>query len=117
MRLSDVREVWSLAWPTVVTMTSYTMMQFVDSLMVSVLGPVEVAAQGNGGMWSWVAISIAFGILALVNTLVAQRATGNLFDTQRVCRHLESAFITMIDTLEQGKPPKSFSVAAETESG
>jgi len=32
-------------------------------------------------------------------------------------RHLESAFITMIDTLEQGKPPKSFSVAAETESG
>jgi hypothetical protein len=51
------------------------------------------------------------------DTLVAQRATGNLFDTQRVCRHLESAFITMIDTLEQGKPPKSFSVAAETESG
>ena len=51
------------------------------------------------------------------DTLVAQRTTGSLFNTQRFCRHLESAFITMIDTLEQGKPPKSFSVAAETESG
>ena len=72
-RIIDIREVWTQAWPTVIAMLSYTAMQFVDSLMVSVLGPVEVAAQGNGGMWSWVAISIAFGILALVNTLVAQR--------------------------------------------
>jgi MATE family multidrug resistance protein len=70
---TDIREVWAQAWPTVVAMLSYTSMQFVDSLMVSVLGPTEVAAQGNGGMWSWVAISIAFGKLTLVNTLVSQR--------------------------------------------
>lgn len=70
---ADIREVWSQAWPTVITMLSYTLMQFVDSLMVSVLGPLEVAAQGNGGSWSWVAISFGFGILSLVNTLVAQR--------------------------------------------
>ncbi len=70
---SDIREVWTQAWPTVVTMLSYTLMQFVDSLMVSVLGPLEVAAQGNGGAWSWVAISFGFGILTLVNTLVSQR--------------------------------------------
>jgi MATE family multidrug resistance protein len=70
---ADIREVWTQAWPTVITMLSYTLMQFVDSLMVSVLGPLEVAAQGNGGSWSWVAISFGFGILSLVNTLVAQR--------------------------------------------
>jgi len=70
---ADIREVWSQAWLTVITMLSYTLMQFVDSLMVSVLGPLEVAAQGNGGSWSWVAISFGFGILSLVNTLVAQR--------------------------------------------
>ena len=29
-----IREVWSLAWPTVVTMLSYTVMQFVDAVMV-----------------------------------------------------------------------------------
>ena len=70
---ADIREVWAQAWPTVVAMLSYTLMQFVDSLMVSVLGPLEVAAQGNGGIWTWCAISFSFGVVTLVNTLVAQR--------------------------------------------
>ncbi len=70
---ADVAEVWTQAWPTIVAMLSYTLMQFVDSLMVSVLGPLEVAAQGNGGIWTWAPISAAFGTLGLVNTLVAQR--------------------------------------------
>ena len=70
---ADIREVWAQAWPTVIAMLSYTSMQFVDSLMVSVLGPLEVAAQGNGGSWSWVSIAFGFGMLTLVNTLVAQR--------------------------------------------
>ena len=48
-RRDDIREVWTQAWPTVIAMLSYTLMQFIDSLMVSVLGPLEVAAQGNGG--------------------------------------------------------------------
>ena len=49
---SGIREVWSQAWPTVATMTSYTVMGFVDALMVARLGPLEVAAQGNGGIVS-----------------------------------------------------------------
>ncbi len=69
---SDIREVWTQAWPTVLAMVSYTFMQFVDSLMVSVVGPTEVAAQGNAGIWTWVLISFAFGVTTLVNTLVAQ---------------------------------------------
>ncbi|NDG64199.1 MAG: hypothetical protein EBY29_12170, partial [Planctomycetes bacterium] len=65
-------EVWSLAWPTVITMTSYTMMQFVDSIMVAQLGPLELAAQGNGGVWSWTIIAFLVGAISLVNTFVSQ---------------------------------------------
>ena len=65
-------EVWSLAWPTVITMTSYTLMQFVDSIMVAQLGPLELAAQGNGGVWSWTIIAFLVGAISLVNTFVSQ---------------------------------------------
>ncbi len=65
-------EVWSLAWPTVVTMLSYTVMQFVDSIMVAQLGPLELAAQGNGGVWTWTVMAFLVGILSLVNTFVSQ---------------------------------------------
>ena len=66
------REVWSQAWPTVLTMLSYTLMQFVDSLMVSKLGPLEVAGQGNGGIWAFAPQAFLMGFLSLVNTFVAQ---------------------------------------------
>ncbi len=65
-------EVWSIAWPTVLTMTSYTVMQFVDKLMVAQVGPLEVAAQGNGGIWSFTPIAFALGVLTVVNTYVSQ---------------------------------------------
>lgn len=68
----NAAEVWSLAWPTVVTMLSYTVMQFVDSIMVAQLGPLELAAQGNGGVWTWTATAFLVGILSLVNTFVSQ---------------------------------------------
>jgi MATE family multidrug resistance protein len=67
-----VREVWSLAWPTVVAMLSYTVMQFVDAVMVAQVGPIEVAAQGNGGVWTWACIMSLVGTLAIVNTFVSQ---------------------------------------------
>jgi MATE family multidrug resistance protein len=64
--------VWSLAWPTVLTMASYTVMQFVDGLMVSWVGPTEVAAQGNGGIWSFNLVAFALGVITVINTYVAQ---------------------------------------------
>lgn len=67
-----VREVWVQAWPTVITMLSYTVMQFVDALMVAQLGPKELAAQGNGGVWSFAPLAFLFGAISLVNTFVAQ---------------------------------------------
>jgi MATE family multidrug resistance protein len=65
-------EVWAIAWPTVLTMTSYTVMQFTDKVMVAQVGPLEVAAQGNGGVWAFNVIAIAMGVLTVVNTYVAQ---------------------------------------------
>ncbi|MBT8486192.1 MAG: MATE family efflux transporter [Phycisphaerales bacterium] len=70
--LRPLAEVWSIAWPTVLTMTSYPIMQFVDKLMVGQVGPLEVAAQGNGGIWSFTPIAFAFGVLTVVNTFVSQ---------------------------------------------
>ncbi len=70
--IHPVTEVWRLAWPTVLTMTSYTVMQFIDKLMVAQVGPLEVAAQGNGGIWSFQPIAFAMGVLTVVNTYVAQ---------------------------------------------
>ncbi|MHC5022290.1 MAG: MATE family efflux transporter [Planctomycetota bacterium] len=65
-------EVWRIAWPTVLTMTSYTVMQFIDKLMVGQVGPLEVAAQGNGGIWAFTPIAVAMGFLTVVNTYVSQ---------------------------------------------
>jgi MATE family multidrug resistance protein len=65
-------EVWSQAWPTVLTMASFTVMQFADKLMVGQVGHVEVAAQGNGGIWAFTAIATIVGFLTVVNTFVSQ---------------------------------------------
>ncbi len=70
--VTALREVWSIAWPTVLTMTSYTVMQFIDKLMVGQVGPLHVAAQGNGGIWSFFPLAVAFGVLTVVNTFVSQ---------------------------------------------
>lgn len=70
--MSPLREVWHIAWPTVLTMSSYTVMQFVDKLMLAQVGPLEVAAQGNGGIWSFVPIAFAMGLMTVVNTYVSQ---------------------------------------------
>ena len=65
-------EVWSIAWPTILTMVSFTVMQFVDKLMVSKVGPLEVAAQGNAGTWSFAMIATVMGVVTVVNTYVSQ---------------------------------------------
>jgi MATE family multidrug resistance protein len=65
-------EVWSQAWPTVLTMTSFTLMQFTDKLMVGQVGFLEVAAHGNGGIWAFTPIATVIGFLTVVNTFVSQ---------------------------------------------
>lgn len=56
-------------------MTSYAVMQFVDGKMVSEMAPPDpayVAAQGNGGMAVWLALSLALGAMGVINTFVSQ---------------------------------------------
>lgn len=71
-RMHPLREVWTLAWPTIVTMTSYTVMQFTDKLMVGQVGPLELTAQSNGAIWAFNLLAALFGTLTVVNTFVAQ---------------------------------------------
>jgi MATE family multidrug resistance protein len=40
--------------------------------MVAQVGPLEVAAQGNGAIWQFTIVSFLFGILTMVNGFVAQ---------------------------------------------
>jgi MATE family multidrug resistance protein len=74
-RENPLREMIRLAIPTVATMASYTTMQFCDALMVSRIdppSPVYLAAQGNGGVWAFVPMSLMAGLTGVVNTYVAQ---------------------------------------------
>jgi MATE family multidrug resistance protein len=69
-----LREMLAIAAPTVVTMTSYTVMQFIDALMVKSIGPepVYVAAQGNGGILAWLVMAAVLGLTGVVNSYVSQ---------------------------------------------
>jgi MATE family multidrug resistance protein len=69
-----LREMVRVAAPSVVTMTSYTVMQFIDKLMVKSIGPepVYVAAQGNAGITSWTLMAFVLGLTGVLSTFVSQ---------------------------------------------
>jgi MATE family multidrug resistance protein len=67
-----LRETARIAVPTIATMASYTVMTFADKWLVSRLGPEYVGAQGNGGLASWVPISLAMGTVQIINSYVSQ---------------------------------------------
>jgi len=49
-------------------------------------------------------------LAALRTSLRNSRSTNRLFDTYRMRRHLESAYLSMWQRAQQGQPPCSFSV-------
>jgi MATE family multidrug resistance protein len=65
-------ELLMLAAPTVAQMASYTLMQFIDTLMLSRVGQTEATAAANSGMLAFSIISFGVGVLWVVNTLVSQ---------------------------------------------
>ena len=65
-------ELLVLALPTVAQMTSYTVMHFTDTLMLSYLGLVEPTASANASLFGFAITSVGFGTLWVVNTLVSQ---------------------------------------------
>ena len=70
--MRPVVELLTLAAPTVAQMLGYVLMQFTDTLMLSRLGGVEPTAVGNAGMFAFAVISLGFGTMWVVNTLVSQ---------------------------------------------
>ena len=69
---SPLAELLVLALPTVMQMTSYTLMQFIDTWMLARVGDVAATAAGGAGMFAWTLLSFGIGILFLVNTLASQ---------------------------------------------
>jgi MATE family multidrug resistance protein len=69
---SAFSEILRVAVPAVVTMTSYTVMQFVDKLIVKEIGPDELAAVGNGGIAAFIPGAMMMGLLGVINTFVSQ---------------------------------------------
>src|SRR2546423_10026734 len=67
-----LRELLLLAAPTVAQSVSYTVNQFIDTLMLSRLGADEPTAAGNAGMLAFSVICFGYGMLLVVNTLVIQ---------------------------------------------
>jgi protein O-GlcNAc transferase len=49
-------------------------------------------------------------LAAIKDKLARNRHTSILFDTKRATRHIESAYLTMVDILRRGESPRSFAV-------
>ena len=71
------REVWLLAYPTIISMASRTMMWFADTAMVGRLGATEQGAVGLAGILTWTFFAFFSGVLVSINTFVAQRYGAN----------------------------------------
>ncbi|HEX4123198.1 MAG TPA: MATE family efflux transporter, partial [Tepidisphaeraceae bacterium] len=69
---SPIAELLRLAGPTVVQMASYTVMQFIDTWMLSRVGPTTATAGGNAAMLSFSLLAFGIGVLWVVNTLASQ---------------------------------------------
>ena len=70
--MSPLRELVTLAAPTVAQMASYTLMQFIDAWMLSKLGVEAPTAVGNAGFVGFSLISFGFGIMFVVNAMASQ---------------------------------------------
>src|SRR3982751_5165257 len=70
---SALGELMFLALPTVVQMASYTVMQFADALQLAWgAGDAAATAAGMAGFLVFCAMSLSWGALLVVNTLVSQ---------------------------------------------
>jgi multidrug resistance protein, MATE family len=65
-------ELLLLAGPTVAQMASYTVMQFIDTWILSRISDQAATAASNSGIFAFSAIGFGMGTLMVVNTLVSQ---------------------------------------------
>ena len=69
---SPIRELLRLAAPAIAQMASYTLLQFLDTLMLSRVSDIDATASGTGGSIAFSFISFGLGMMLVVNTLVSQ---------------------------------------------
>jgi len=69
---TPLAELLHLSLPTIAQMASYTLMQFIDTWMLSRISDEVAAAAGMSGMLAFSALSLGIGALWLVNTLASQ---------------------------------------------
>ena len=69
---SPLRELLTLAAPTVAQMASYTTMQFIDAWVLSRLGTEAPTAVGNAGFIGFSLISFGMGVMFVVNAMASQ---------------------------------------------
>ena len=76
---SALKEMLKIAIPSVATMTSYTIMAFVDKFMVKDIGedPVYISAQSNGSMFVWMFMAYILGMNGVINSFVSQNLGAN----------------------------------------
>ena len=66
-----VRPLLSLTWPIAVSMLSYSLMTFVDTIFVGRKGAAAIAAVGLGGLASFTLLTFAMGLLRAGKVLIA----------------------------------------------
>jgi MATE family multidrug resistance protein len=65
-------ELLLLALPMIAQFSSYVVMQFTDTYMLSLVGDLEATAAGQAGSIVWSIVAFGFGTLLIVNTLASQ---------------------------------------------
>jgi MATE family multidrug resistance protein len=69
---TSYRQIIRLSTPVMLSQLSYTAMGIIDTIMVGRVGVVALASVGLGSILFWWLLSLFWGMLAGVNTLVAQ---------------------------------------------
>lgn len=77
--------VFKLAWPIGVSMISYALKGFVDTLMVGQVGLEALAGVGFAGVVAWTITSFPFGALRGQRPLVSQHLGAGERDDARAC--------------------------------
>lgn len=75
-RVTPIREMLTLAVPTVLQMLAYTVEQFCDIKMLSVVSDAAATAAGQAGLVAFCVMSFGFGVMMLLNALISQAYGG-----------------------------------------
>jgi predicted O-linked N-acetylglucosamine transferase (SPINDLY family) len=90
---------------------------FVGRVAASLLGAVGLPELVTRSLDDYEALALKLAtdpmlIASIRQKLDANRKTSPLFDTDRLRRHIEHAYMTMWDIAQRGEPPRSFAVDA-----